>query len=136
MINVGSSEKIIKEHIRKELNKMNKKLKYEKINNNPNVITIDLLNGYSVIAISGENKELESYTATLYLKENSIETFRLIGCADKLIFPKEELTHGINAAILKTVSDFLDNGFLQYYIDQYEFEESLVSEGITRMEQE
>ena len=115
---------------------MNKKLKYEKINDNPNAISIDLLNGYSVIAISGENKELECYTTTLYLKENSIETFRLIGCADKLIFPKEQLTHGINFAILKTVSDFLDNGILQYYIDQYEFEEELVSEGITRMERE
>ena len=109
---------------------MNKKLKYEKINNNPNVISIDLLNGYSVIAISGEDKELESYTTTLYLKENSIETFRLVGCADKLVFPKAELTHGINAVILKTVSDFLENGFLQYYIDQYEFEEELLNKAI------
>ena len=115
---------------------MNKKLKYEKINNNPNAISIDLLNGYSVIAISGENKELESYTTTIYLKENSIETFRLVGCADKLVFPKEQLTHGINFAILKTVSDFLGNGSIQYYIDQYDFEEKLVSEGITRMERE
>lgn len=121
-------------------NKQNKnferKLKYEKVNNNPNVISIDLLNGYSVIAISGENKELESYATTLYLKENSIETLRLIGCADKLIFPKAELSHGINFAILKVVSDFLDGDTLQYYIDQYEFEEELLAEGISRMERE
>ena len=106
---------------------MNKRLKYEKVNNNPNVISIDLFNGYSVLAISGENKELESYVTTLYLKENSIETYRLIGAADKLIFPKEKLHYGINSAILKTVSDFLDNKFLEYYIEQYEFEENLIS---------
>lgn len=113
---------------------MNKRLKYEKVNNNPNVISIDLLNGYSVIAISGENKELESYATTLYLKENSIETLRLIGCADKLIFPKAELSHGINFAILKAVSDFLDGDTLQYYIDQYEFEEELINKDIEKME--
>lgn len=113
---------------------MNKRLRYKKINNNTNVISIDLLNGYSVIAISGENKELESYTTTLFLKENSIETLRLIGCADKLIFPKEKLSHGINVAILKVTSDLLDGGTLQYYIDQYEFEEDLISECIARTE--
>lgn len=115
---------------------MNKRLKYEKVNNNPNVISIDLLNGYSVIAISGEDKEQECYISTLYLKENNIETLRLIGCADKLIFPKSELPHGINFAILKAVSDFLDCNTLQYYIDQYEFEEELLTEGISRMERE
>lgn len=40
---------------------MNRRLRYKKVNNNPNVIQVNLLNGYSVIAISGENKELESY---------------------------------------------------------------------------
>ena len=113
---------------------MNKRLKYEKVNNNPNVISIDLHNGYSVIAISGENKELNSYIVSLYLKENTIDTLRLIGCADKLIFPKEQLTHGINVAILKTVSDFLDNGIIQHYIDQYKFEEKSISECIDRTE--
>ena len=114
--------------------KFERKLKYEKINNNPCVISIDLLNGYSVIAISGEDKELESYTTTLYLKENSIETLRLIGVADKLIFPKNELIHGINFALLKAVSDYLNSGTIQYYIDQYEFEEELINNSIEKME--
>lgn len=113
---------------------MDKRLRYEKVNYNPNAISIDLLNGYSVIAISGENKEQECYISTLYLKENSIETLRLIGCADKLIFPKSELTHGINFAILKAVSDFLDGDTLQYYIDQYELEEELIEKGIVQTE--
>ena len=113
---------------------MDKRLRYEKVNNSNDVILIDLYNGYSVIAVSGESKELESYITSLYLKENSIETLRLIGAADKLIFSKEQIPHGINSAILKTVSDFLENGFLQYYIDQYEFEEDLISKSIEQME--
>ena len=111
-----------------------KRLKYEKINNSNNVISIDLENGYSVIAVSGENKELNSYIVTLYLKENSIETFRLIGAADKLVFTKEQVVNGINFSILKMVSEYLENGFFQYYIDQYEFEEGLIIEGLERLE--
>ena len=109
----------------------NKRLKYEKINNSESAILIDLYNGYSVIAITGYNEELESYATSLFLKENSIDTFRLIGGADKLIFSKSER---INSAILKTVSEFLNNGFLQYYIDQYEFEENLLNEAIMQLE--
>ena len=108
-----------------------KKLKYEKFNNSDSAILIDLYNGYTVMAITGYNEELESYTTSLFLKENSIDTFRLIGGADKLIFPKCER---INSAILKTVSDFLANGFLQYYIDQYEFEENILNDAIMELE--
>ena len=110
-----------------------KRLKYEKINNSDDVLSIDLFNGYSVIAITGYNDEIESYITSLFLKENSIDTFRLIGGADKLIVPKCER---INSAILKTVSDFLANGFLQYYIDQYEFEENLLNEAIMQLEKQ
>ena len=113
---------------------MDKRLKYEKINGSNNVISIDLENGYSIIAMSGENKDIDSYIVSLYLKENSIDTLRLIGAADKLVFPKSQLNYGINFSILKMVSEYLENGFFQYYIDQYEFEEGLISEGIERLE--
>ena len=108
-----------------------KRLKYEKINNSDDVLSIDLFNGYSVIAITGYNDEIESYITSLFLKENSIDTLRLIGAADRLIFPK---TERINSVILKTVSEFLENGFLQYYIDQYEFEEGLLNDAIMQLE--
>ena len=108
-----------------------KRLKYEKINNSDDVLSIDLFNGYSVIAITGYNDDIESYITSLFLKENSIDTLRLIGAADRLIFPK---TERINSVILKTVSEFLENGFLQYYIDQYEFEEGLLNDAIMQLE--
>ena len=41
------------------------KLKYEKINNSNEVITIDLHNGYSVIAITGFDAENKVYITTI-----------------------------------------------------------------------
>ena len=111
---------------------MNKKLRYEKINNSNDAISIDLHNGYTVVAITGENRETNSFISTLYLKENSIETLRLIGVADKLVFEKTK--DNKNIYILNTVSNLFKNGDLQYYIDQYELEENLISGGIRILE--
>ena len=44
------------------------RLKYEKFNNSNDVITIDLHNGYTVIAITGFNTENKVYTTTLFLR--------------------------------------------------------------------
>ena len=79
------------------------KLKYEKFNNSNEVITIDLHNGYTVIAITGFNAENRVYTTTLFLKDNTNQ-------------------NTINSAILKQVSTFLEEGFFDYYIQRYEYE--------------
>lgn len=96
------------------------RLKYEKFNNTNDVITIDLHNGYSVIAITGFNTENRVYTTTLFLKENTIDTWKLIEKADKLVFHANNNT--INSAILKQVSTFLEEGFFDSYIQRYEYE--------------
>ena len=94
------------------------KLKYEKYRNSNEIITIDLHNGYTVIAIStGENS---SYITTLFLKENTIDTWKLIENAENLEFHANNKT--INSAILKQVSTFLEEGFFDYYIQRYEYE--------------
>ena len=49
------------------------RLKYEKFNNSNDVISIDLHNGYTVIAITGFNAENTVYTTTLFLKEKTID---------------------------------------------------------------
>ena len=97
---------------------MTKRLKYEKYNNADNVITIDLHNGYTVIAISGLTKD--KYTTTLFLKKNSIDDWKLIEEAEHLEFDVSYMT--INSAILKQVSDFLKEGFFDRYIQGYEYE--------------
>ena len=94
------------------------RLKYEKYRNSNEIITIDLYNGYTVIAIStGENG---SYITTLFLKDNTIDTWKLIEKAENLEFHANQNT--INSAILKKVSECLKEGFFDYYIDRYEYE--------------
>ena len=110
------------------------RLKYEKINNSNDVITIDLHNGYTVIAITGFNTENRVYTTTLFLKENTIDTWKLIENAENLEFHANQNT--INSAILKKVSEFLDEGFFDYYIQRYEYEMKCFDKGNSIYEKE
>ena len=96
------------------------RLKYEKFNNSNDVIMIDLHNGYSVIAVTGFDAENRIYNTTLFLKDNTIDTWKLVEQADKLEFRANQNT--INSAILKKVSEFLNEGFFDYYIQRYEYE--------------
>lgn len=96
------------------------RLKYEKFDNSNDVITIDLHNGYTVIAITGFDTENRVYTTTLFLKENTIDTWKLIENTENLEFHANQNT--INSAILKKVSEFLNGGFFDYYIQRYEYE--------------
>lgn len=96
------------------------RLKYEKFNNSNDAITIDLHNGYTVIAITGFNAESRVYTTTLFLKDNTIDTWKLIENAENLEFHANQKT--INSAILKQVSTFLHEGFFDYYIKRHEYE--------------
>ena len=94
------------------------RLKYEKYRNSNEIITIDLHNGYTVIAIS--TSENGSYITTLFLKDNTIDTWKLIEKAENLEFHANQNT--IDSAILKKVSSFLEEGFFDYYIQRYEYE--------------
>ena len=95
-------------------------LKYEKFNNSNDVIMIDLHNGYSVIAVTGFDAENRIYNTTLFLKDNTIDTWKLVEQADKLEFHANQNT--INSAILKQISVFLEEGLFDYYIQRYEYE--------------
>lgn len=99
---------------------MNKRLKYERFNNSNDVITIDLHNGYVVIAISGYNKDEKYYTTTLFISEKSTDEWHLINNPEKITFEVDYKT--INAVVLKYVSDCLEKGFFDYYIDRYDYE--------------
>ena len=96
------------------------RLKYEKFNNSNDIIMIDLHNGYSVIAVTGFDVENRVYSTTLFLKDNTIDTWKLVEQADRLEFRANQNT--INSAILKQVSTFLEEGFFDYYIQRYEYE--------------
>ena len=96
------------------------RLKYEKFNNSNEVITINLHNGYSVIAVTGFDAENRIYNTTLFLNDNTVDNWKLVEQADKLEFHANQNT--INSAILKQVSVFLEEGFFDYYIQRYEYE--------------
>ena len=110
------------------------RLKYEKFNNSNEVITMNLHNGYSVIAVTGFNTENRVYTTTLFLKENTIDTWKLIENAENLEFHANHNT--INSAILKQVSTFLQEGFFDYYIQRYEYEMKCFDKGNSIYEKE
>jgi hypothetical protein len=98
---------------------MQKRLKYEKYRGIDNIITIDLHNNYTVIAIIGKN-ENDNYDVQLMLKENSVDKWDIIEKAEHLIFNATNKT--IHSAILKTVDTYLHEDFFNYYINRYEYE--------------
>ena len=98
---------------------MNKRLKYEKYRGMNNVITIDLHNGYTIIAIIGKI-ENNNYDVQLMLKENTVDKWDLIEKAEHITIHSNE--NRIHSAILKTVDTYLQEGFFDYYINRYEYE--------------
>ena len=110
------------------------RLKYEKFNNSNEVITINLHNGYSVIAVTGFDTENGVYATTLFLKDNTIDTWKLIENAENLEFHANQNT--INSAILKKVSEFLKEGFFDYYIERYKYELKCFDRGNEIIEKE
>lgn len=92
-----------------------KRLKYGKWNGCDNVIIIDLHNGYSIIAIWSQNEQ--EFSVTLHLKENSIDRWDLI--VDDWKFTAIRGT--INAAILRTVADSLEDGFFEPFIERCKY---------------
>lgn len=108
------------------------RLTYEKINDN--VITIDLHNGYTVMAISKWEPKIHAYITSLYLKENTIDTLQLILGAENLELHANYRT--INSAILKRVGTYLDEGFFDSHIKTYEFEQKCINSGYDLVEKE
>ena len=108
------------------------KLTYIKVNDN--VITIDLHNGYSIMAMSRWEPKNHNYITTLYLKDNTIDTLQLIQGAENIEFNATYKT--INSAILKQVSTYLNDGFFKDYIDTYAFEQKCINSGYDLVEKE
>lgn len=93
-------------------------LTYKRYKNAENIISIDLHNDYSVIAVWSYDSTDNHYDTTLFLKEKTIDKLDLI--KDDLIFYATRKT--INSAILKQVATYLDENFFEYYIQRYEYD--------------
>ena len=98
---------------------MNNKLKYENYNGCKDIITIDLHNDYTVIAIKSWSKENNNYTVEFHLKEKHTDMWELIHDATT-VFDVDHKT--INSAILKHVATLLSDGFYDHFIKRYEYQ--------------
>ena len=110
---------IITKIIRKELNKM-ERLTYENFRGCKDILTIDLHNKYTVIAIKSWDQDEQKYDVEFRITEKSIDKWDLIQEMESVEFNVNYKT--INKAILKHVADLLSDGFFDYYIDRYEYE--------------
>ena len=96
------------------------RLTYKNYRGCKDILTIDLHNHYTVIAIKSWNPAEHKYTVQLMLKENSVDKWDLIEKAESLEFNVDYKI--INKAILKHIATLLSDGFFDYYIDRYEYE--------------
>ena len=99
---------------------MNNRLTYKNYRGCKDILTIDLHNNYTVIAIKSWNPDAHKYTVQLMLKENTVDKWDLIEKEESIEF---NVGHKIiNSAILKHIATLLSEGFFDYYIDRYEYE--------------
>ena len=96
------------------------KLTYTEYRGCKDIITIDLHNDYTIIAIKSWNKEKENYTVEFRITEDTVDKWDLISELESVEFVANYKT--INSAILKHVATLFRNGFFDYYIQRYEYE--------------
>ena len=99
---------------------MENRLTYTEYKGSKDILTIDLHNDYTVIAIKIWNTEEHKYNVQFMLKESTVDKWDLIEKAESVEFDVDYKI--INKAILKYVSTLLSEGFFDYYIERYEYE--------------
>lgn len=97
----------------------NNRLTYENYNSCKDILTIDLHNDYTVIAIKSYNPDNRTYTVEFHLKENTTNMWEQIDDATTTFYADHKT---INSAILKHVATLLSDGFYDYFIERYEYE--------------
>ena len=92
-------------------------------------ISIDLHNGYDVIAMAQWDKENLQYKISLYLKNKkyNINHFDLIEEDEDIIIMSD--IKGIKPAITRHVVHLYENGKLDKYFDRYEYEQKCFEYG-------
>ena len=113
---------------------MNNRLKYENYRGCKDILTIDLHNDYTVIAIKSWNQDEKKYTVQLMLKEKTVDKWDLIEKAESIEFNVDYKI--INKAILKYIATLLSDGFFDYYIQRYEYEMKCFDKGNSIYEKE
>ncbi len=95
-------------------------LKYEIIGST--TLSINLHNGYSIIAIAKWNNDENCYYSNFYIKENTIDHFDLIDDCQYMNVRFESERKNINHDIAIYVSNLNDDGVFNKFIKRYEYE--------------
>jgi len=97
-------------------------------------VSIDLQNGYSIIAMARWDSEKKKYYTTLLLHENTVSKWDLIEEAANIEMDSD--MKAIKRDMAQYVTDLLTNGFFNKYIDRYEYELKCFDMGFEILEKE
>lgn len=92
-------------------------LRYENFCNNG--VSVDLKNGYSVLAVMLWNNESKNYTVSFYLKGDTYDTLELIESKENFVI--ESTVKTVKYDVTKIINDLLFSGFFKEYTDRYEY---------------
>lgn len=93
------------------------KLTYTKIGND--TISIDLHNGFTIVAMELYDYDSRNYKVSLYIRDNTTTLLDLIEKQENVEF--DTTYKSINSAVLKYVAELLSEGFFNYYIKRYDY---------------
>ena len=96
------------------------RLTYKEYKGCKDILTIDLHNGYTIIAIKSWNKDREIYNVEFRITENTVDKWDLIEEDESVYFSEDYKT--INSSILKYVASNYSDGYYSYYIERYRYE--------------
>ena len=94
-------------------------------------ITVDMNNGYSILAMSRWNKEKSLYDTTLFIKNNSVDGFNLIDepCVIEFNVPDKKV-------LCMEVTRYIENTDFTYYVNRTKYELDCFERGNALYEKE
>lgn len=92
-------------------------------------ITVDMNNGYSILAMSRWNKEERLYNTTLYIKKNDIDRFDLIDIALSVETDNKK-------ELCMKVLKYVENTDFTYYVNRTKYELDCFERGNALYEKE
>lgn len=98
-------------------------------------ISVDLYNNYSILAFANWNKENNCYEATFHIKRNDIDLLELIEKLENVSFQNSD-SRSIRTDIANYITTLLSDGFFDYYINRYEYEQKCFDKGNDMFEME
>lgn len=99
------------------------------------VISVDLYNNYSIVALSNWNKEFNLYETSLYIKRDDIDILELIESCERIQIENSD-SKSIRTDIATWITNLNNKQFFDYYIARFEYEQECSCKGFELVEKE